>query len=155
MSRNGIVLSAIAVLLAAVYVFYFTDAFTKQTIQIIPQVRPNRVSAIPRADESTIVYPVSFALDGKYQITSVKVVAADDLKTNKYPEALWHLISDSNSLPTKSFLYGQKIPGMKSSSPRARPQPLQPNISYTLMIQAGKAQGRTNFFTREVGSTPQ
>jgi len=150
MSRNGIVLTAIAVLLAAVYVFYFTELFNKQTIQIIPQVRPNRTSAIPRGDESTPVYPVSFALDGKYQLTSVKVVSADDLKTNKYPEALWHLISDSNSLPTKSFLYGQKIPGMKPSTPRAHPQALQPNVSYTLLLEAGKTRGRTNFFTREV-----
>lgn len=150
MSRNGIVLTAIALILGATYVFYFTDLFNKQAIQIIPQVRPNRVSAIPRTDEGTAVYPVSFALDGKYQLTSVKVVAADDLKTNKYPEALWHLISESNSLPTKSFLYGQKIPGMKPSSPRAIPQPLQPNVSYTLLLEAGKNKGRTNFFTREV-----
>src|SRR3954466_1341534 len=150
MSRNGIVLTAIAVLLAGVYVFYFTELFNKQTIQIIPQVRPNRTSAIPRGDESTPVYPVSFALDGKYQLTSVKVVSADDLKTNKYPEALWHLISDSNSLPTKSFLYGQKIPGMKPSIPRGRPQPLQPNTPYMLVIEAGKMLGKTNFFTKEV-----
>jgi hypothetical protein len=150
MSRNGIVLTVIAAVLAAVYVFYFTEVFNKQVIQIIPQVRPNRVSAIPRGEEGTPVYPVSFALDGKYQLTSVKVVAADDLKTNKYPEALWHLISDSNSLPTKSFLYGQKIPGMKPSSPRAKPMALQPNVSYTLLLEAGKTRGRTNFFTREV-----
>ncbi|MDB6031895.1 MAG: hypothetical protein JWM16_2233 [Verrucomicrobiales bacterium] len=149
MSRNLIALLLVLVLLGTGYA-WMNDWFRKPPIQIIAQVRPNRVSAIPRADEGVAVYPVSFALDGKYNLTSVKVLSVDDVKTNKYPEALWHLISDSNSIPTKSFLYGQKIPGMKPSVPRGHPQPLQPNTPYMLVIEAGKLQGKTNFFTKEV-----
>ena len=151
MSRNLITLLFVLVLLGTGYA-WMNDWFRKPGIQIIPQVRPNRVSAIPRSDEAA-VYPVSFALDGKYNLTSIKVVAAEELKTKKYPEVLWHLISDSNSIPTKSFLYGQKIPGMKPSVPRGRPQPLQPNTPYVLLIEAGGFKGQTNFFTKEVAGS--
>lgn len=149
MSKNLIALLVVLVLLGTGYA-WMNDWFRKPGIQIIPQVRPNRVSQIPRSDE-TAVYPVSFALDGKYNLTSVKVVSAEELKSKKYPEALWHLISDSNSIPTKSFLYGQKIQGMKPSVPRGKPQPLQPNTPYVLLIEAaGRIKGQTNFLTKEV-----
>src|SRR5437867_8156828 len=99
MSKNGIALSVFAVILAVVYVCYFTDWFTKESIQIIPQIRPGRASSIPHAPGTPAVSPVSFAFDGKYRLTSVKVVAAQDYATNKYTNPLWHLISDSNSIP--------------------------------------------------------
>ncbi len=149
MTKNGIFLSVVAVLLAAAYVYFFTDFFNKQTIQIITQIRPGRPSAIPRAGDESQVYPVSFAFDGKYKLTSVKVISTEDLATNKYATPVWHLISDSNSIPTKSFLYGQRIPGMKPAIPRTKPEPLQPDVPYTLMIETKSIKGQTNFHTRE------
>ena len=71
MSKNLISLLVVLVLLGTGYA-WMNDWFRKPGIQIIPQVRPNRVSQIPRADENIAVYPVSFALDGKYNLTSVK-----------------------------------------------------------------------------------
>src|SRR6266487_349946 len=109
MTKNGIVLSIIAVILAAVYVAYFTDWFSKDGIQIIPTVRPGTVSVIPRDPDDLPVHRVSFALDGKYKLTCVKVLVAAELGTNKYATPLWHLISDSNSVPTKSITYGFEI----------------------------------------------
>jgi len=150
MSKNGIVLLTVAVILGVIYAFYFTDWFYKGSIEIIPQVRPTRPSGIPRDPNTAPVYPVSFLLQGKFALTSVKVVSAEDLATNKYPTALWYMISDTNSVPTKSFLYGERIRGMKPAIPRARPEPLQPNITYTLVVEAGKLKGQTNFFTREL-----
>ena len=147
MTKNGIVLSIILVLLAAVYVYSFTDWLRKDTIQIIPTIRPGRVSGIPRGSDQVPVYPVSFAFDGKYKLTEVKVVAAQDLATNKYPTALWHLLSDSNSVPTKAFMYGQAPKGMKPAVPRTRPEPLLPDVEYVLMIEAGKTKAQTNFHT--------
>src|SRR5262245_15252575 len=147
MTKNGVVLSAIAVILAAVYVVYFTDWFRKDGIQIIPSVRPGTASAIPRDPDEDPVHRVSFALDGKYNLTSVKVVMAAELETNKYAAPLWHLISDSNSVPTKSITYGYPIRGMKPAVPRARPEPLLANVKYTLLLEAGRIHARTNFQT--------
>ena len=149
MTKNGIVLSVIALLLAAAYIYFFTDWFSHETIQIISQVRPNRPANIPRDPKSPPVCPVSFLLRGKFKLTSVKVVAAEEFATNKYANPLWHLISDSNSPPTKSFEYGGKIPGMKPAVPRTHADPLEPEIPYLLLVEAGKMKGRTNFFTKE------
>jgi len=150
MTKNGIVLSVIALVLAIAYVCFFTDWFNKETIQIIPQIRPGRQAAVSRGGDSSPVYPVSFSFDGKYKLTSVKVVAAGEFATNKYANPLWHLVSDSNSVPIKSIVYGYPVKGMKPAIPRARPEPLQPEIPYVLLVEAGKVNGRTNFHTREV-----
>src|SRR5438132_32755 len=53
MSKNGIALSVVLVVLAVVYVCYFTDWFSKETIQIIPQIRPGRPSNIQRMPPPT------------------------------------------------------------------------------------------------------
>src|SRR5262245_51170151 len=99
MSKNGIALSVVFVILAVTYVCFFTDWFTKESIQIIPQIRPGRASSIRRGPDTPAVSPVSFAFDRKLELTSVKVVSAQDYATNKYSNPLWHLISDSNSIP--------------------------------------------------------
>ena len=148
MTKKGIVLTIIVLALAALYI-YTSDWFSKPTIQIIFQIRPSGPSRIPRNDD-TAVYPVSFSFDKKYQLTSVKVVSAAEFLTNKYAHPLWHLISDSNSAPAKVIIYGQQLRGMKPAVAKARPQPLQPNISYLLMIEAGKLKGQTEFKTAEV-----
>jgi hypothetical protein len=147
MTKNGIFLSVVAVLLAAVYVYFFTDWFHKKTIQIIPTIRPTQPSAIPRDPDQPPVYPVSFALDGKYELTSVKVVAAADMATNRYPAPLWHLTSDSNSVPTRSIVYGSNIKGMKPAVTRQRPEPLMPEVEYVLLVEARNLRAKTNFHT--------
>jgi len=149
MSKNGIVLSVIFVILAVTYVCFFTDWFTKESIQIIPQIRPGRASNIPRPPGTPAVSPVSFFFDNKYRLTSIKVVAAEDDATNKYSNPLWHLVSDSNSIPTKSIVYGFPIKGMKPAVPRARPEPLQPGVPYLMLVEAGKIHAQTNFHTLE------
>src|ERR1043165_7215038 len=154
MTRNSYVLIALAAVLGAAYAYFFTDWFAREAIQIIPQIRPSRASTPKRSGDTPATYPVSFSFDVKYKLTSVKVVSADDLKTNKYANPLWHLISDSNSAPTKAIVYGYPIKGMKPKIERTRPEPLQPNVPYVLFIEAGKIRGQTNFFTKEVVSTP-
>lgn len=151
MTKKGIVLSVIALLLGATYVYFFTDWFNKQTIQIMFYIRPNRPANIPRQPKSPPVYPVSFMLRGKYKLTSVKVVSAEEFATNKYANPLWHLVSvsDSGSRPAKSFVYGGQIPGMKPAPAHERAEPLEPDVPYLLMVEAGKIKGCTNFFTKE------
>ncbi len=151
MSKNGIVLCVLALILGGIYIYYFTDLFTKQYIEIIPQIRPGRASGIPRIDPTQApVYPVYFMLRGKFPLTSIKVVSADDAATNKHPTPLWHMIADSTSVPSKGFWYGERIQGMKPAVPKARPQALLADMSYILMVEAGKAKGQTNFHTREL-----
>jgi len=155
MTKNGIALSVIAVLLAAVYVYAFTDWFRSETIQIIPTIRPGRVSAVPRDPNQAAVYPVSFAFSGKYKLTSVKVLAADDLATNKFPTPLWHLVPEvpsSNSVPVKSIVYGYPVKGMKPAVARMQPEPLSPDIDYVLQIEAGAIKAQTNFHTAKAAA---
>ncbi len=155
MTRNGYVLIAIAALLGAAYVYFFTDLFDKESIQIIPQIRPGHIANASRSGGLPPVYPVSFSFPGKYKLTSIKVVAADDLKTNKYANPVWYLISDSNSVPKKAIIYGDKIQGMKPAIAGMRPEPLQPNVPYVVMIEAGKIKGQTNFLTKEMVAATQ
>jgi hypothetical protein len=149
MTKKSIVLISLAVVLAAVYVAFFTDWFHHPQIQILPQIRPpQRGARVPQGD--TAVYPVTFAFDKKYRFTEIRVVALDDEKTNKYPHAVWHLFSDSNSIPTKALPYGVRLPGMKPKVPRAEPEPLQPDIVYHLYASAGEARGDKTFKTHEL-----
>jgi hypothetical protein len=150
MTKNGILLSILAVILAVCYVSFFTDWFRPDTIQIIPVLRPSRAMTNPKTTEQEQVYPVAFNLDAKYQLTSVKVVSAADMATNKYPVPLWYMISDSNSMPVKSIVYGYPIKGMKPAVARARPEQLVPDVEYVLLLEAGKTRAQTNFHTARV-----
>jgi hypothetical protein len=154
MTKSSIVLVAVLALLGVIYAIYFTDWFEKDTIQIIATIRPpasaRQARTAPRARDEAPVYPVTFAFDNKYKLTKVSVLAADDVRTNKYPTPLWELISDTESVPTKILHYGVAPRGMKPSVPRARPQPLQPDVVYLLRLEAGKIRAETNFHTREL-----
>ena len=147
MSKNGIVLTVVAVILAAIYVYAFTDWLRSETIQILYKVRPVRVTTAPADPDQPAVYPVTFAFSGRYELTSIKVVAASDLATNKHPYPLWHLVSDSNSVPTKSIVYGYPVKGMKPAVARTRPEPLLPDVEYVLLVESGDIKSQTNFHT--------
>jgi hypothetical protein len=150
MTKKSIVLIAVAVVLAAVYVAFFTDWFRHPQIQILPQIRPPSRNA-KTAPGDVAVYPVTFAFDKKYQFTEIRVVAADDEKTNKFPHAVWHMISDSNSVPMKALPYGAPLRGMKPKVPRAQPEPLQPDVLYHIYLTAsGDARGEKKFMTHEL-----
>jgi hypothetical protein len=149
MTKSTIVLIVVLIAMAGAYVYWFTDWFQPATIQILAQVRPAR-STQPGVPGLTATYPVSFAFDRKARLTELKVVSVDDEATNKFSHAVWHLISDSNSVPTKALIYGQQIRGMKPKVPQARPEPLQPEVKYRLYVAAGKYKGQIDFKTIEV-----
>ena len=114
MSGKGIFLTTIATVLAVVYMIYFTDWFRSGTIQIVPTLRVHGTMKVELEPGMTPVYPVAFSFRGKYEFTSVRVVYAEDLATNKYPHALWDLISDRSSKPTEYLIYGQTPKGMNN-----------------------------------------
>jgi hypothetical protein len=149
MTRKELALVLLAAALAAVYIVFFTDLFAKKSIQIVRVISTGRPSAIPRDHDSPQVYPVAFQFNGKYPLKSVKVVNAAEFATNKYALPLWHMVSDSNSPPQISILYGTRIPGMKPAIPRSRPKPLEAGVNYLLFIDTGKLKAQTNFTTRE------
>ena len=97
----------------------------------------------------TAVDNVSFALDRKCKLTCVKVIPVADLETNKYAHAIWHLVSESNSVPTKGFIYGMTLPGMHPSIPGATADPLEPNVAYRLIIETHDLKGQHDFKTTE------
>lgn len=136
------VLIATALVLGGVYLYFFTDWLQPRRIQIIAQTRPFRP-----ASSNSRVYPVSFVLDGFYQLTSVRVVPLGALQTNRFAPPVWDLVSDTNAAPTKGFLYGGGIPGLKPRQTNSTPQPLQPDTAYRLIVQAGRAQGHVDFHT--------
>lgn len=144
MKRNII---AICILLVFVGAYlYSNNFFKKEPIQITPSIRPGRPSRV-----NPDVYPVSFLLDNKYRLKSVKVVKKEDAEKSKYPKPVWHMISDSASRSTKMIIYGMPIPGMKPAVPKARPEPLEPNVPYRLIIEAeGGYTGYVDFKTVEV-----
>lgn len=156
MTPKAKLLLALAAALGVIYVVFFTDLFRTQTIQIAAQIRPGRASAIPRPRDSAPVYPVSFRFDKRYKFTSIKVVNAAQYATNKFAPPLWHMVSDSSSAPQNSVIYGfSKVPGMRSAVAKARPQPLEADVPYLIIAEAGKAKGQTNFVTREYVAGPR
>lgn len=139
MSKKTIALVLFAVVLAAVYVYYFTDFFASPVIHI--SWRPR----IERSRQNTPSFSGSFSFDTKCKLTELKVVQLSDIETNKYAHAVWHLISDKSSSPTKGVVYGESIKGMKPKIPKMKAEPLQPATKYRLFIEAGKRKGELDF----------
>ena len=149
MTKTGIFLIVVALALGATYLYLNTDLFVPSTIHIQALVRPTRVDPTTRFDDTSVA-PVSFAFDKKFSLTEVMVVKANDAKVSKFPHAFWHLISDSNSVPVKSLVYGGMAPkGMKPKIPKARPEPLEPDVVYTLIVKADNYEGKIDFKTKE------
>lgn len=153
----------LALVMGGAYVYFFTDLFKAgQPIEIYATVRPSfspsqHFRSRDRDKEkeketqpAAETYPVSFTFKQDYQIHEIKVVPAEEFKTNKYAHPVWHMISASSSKPMKGFTYGAKIPGMKPSLPRGKAEALQTDITYLLLIDAGKKQGEISFKTKAV-----
>lgn len=130
----------VAVALAGGYLCFFTDWFASEGIQITHAVRPPSAAKRPRPNAPNLgrpVSPVAFTLNRKCRLTELKVVNAAELATNKYAHPLWHLVAKSASAPTKGFVYGGFIRGMRPNVPNAEADPLEPNATYRLLLQAG------------------
>ena len=150
MTKKQSVLLAIAVVLLGVYVCYFTDWFASESIQIVHTLRPYTPPRRGRGrttDDNPLANTVSFGFNRKCRLTEIKVIPVSDLATNKYAHPIWHLVSESNSVPTKAFVYGMNIEGMHPKVPGARPDPLQPGIAYRLFVDAGELKGEHEFKT--------
>ena len=118
------------------------NRFAKPLMVINPSLRPAR-----RADAA--VWPVFFALNDDFRLTSVEVIPFDGDSFNPLARPVWHLISDSNSAPTRAFRYGQPIKGMKPALKDVKPEELEPDVVYRLLLEAGSVKAFRDFATKE------
>jgi hypothetical protein len=117
------------------------DLFARRPIQI-----SHRFHAFGgRFDTGGGVAPILFEFNQKLTLNDVKVVSATEALTNKYPHALWEMVSDSNSVPTRGFLYGMNIPGMHPAYKGVVAEPLDPSEKYRLQIKAGSLKAEHDF----------
>ena len=141
MTKKNLLMVLLAIGLAAVYVVWFTDWFRPKTVFIYHTNRnlrsaPARGNAIPS---------LIFGVKPQVQFTELKVVSLTELETNKDAIPVWHLVSDSNSVPMKSFFYGQYIAGMHSKIKGVHVEALESNVTYRMFITAGKVKGQHDF----------
>ncbi len=88
-------------------------------------------------------------------MTDVQVVSLADLQTNKHPHPFWHMISESNSAPVSTFVYGRGIRGMRAFVKGAPPEPLTPGTGYRVLVEAGPIKGQHDFHTPPEVMAPQ
>jgi hypothetical protein len=147
MTKKNLLLILFAVALAGAYAIWFTDWLRPQTVKIFHTLR-NNLRVLPprtRANNPALMPSLIFGVTRQLRLTEIKVVPVAALETNKNPLPLWHLVSNSNSVPVKTFFYGQNIGGMKPALKGVRPEPLATNVTYRLFVTAGKIRGEHDF----------
>ena len=143
MTKKELSLVALVVLMAGVYVFFFSGWFKDKPVNIHHTVRPiieyqRRSATPPPPGPRKQYYSVTFALEGDMRFNDVKVVNASEIATNKYAHPIWELVSEKGSEPTQGFTYGGPIPGMTPKVRDATPDPVESGIRYRLVLQSGK-----------------
>ena len=146
MAKKQWFLVGVLLVLAALYVRYFTSWFRPRPIFIHHTSRLTGPNARARARAANAeVEPVTFGFDEPLQLTDIKVVLLAEWQTNSQASPVWHLVSDSNSVPVTNFRYGQGLRGMRPELPGDHAQPLQPNVAYRLFVRAGPLRGEHDF----------
>jgi hypothetical protein len=144
--KNWLSVVFLAVLLA-VYAIYFTDWFKPRTVRVFHTVRE-----MHRRNQAAEAEPVlMFGLGTQLKLTEIKVVPLAGFEADPKIQPLWHLVSDSNSVPLKDFSYGTRIRGMKPAVPGTQAELLETNVVYRLFLTAGKVKGQHDF---QIGSVP-
>jgi hypothetical protein len=139
MQRKEITLVGFLAVLAVVYVIFFTDWFRKPTLSITPSSRPER------GIQAGMVLPVFFKMSHSCELTSVKVIPLQGTNFDSHVPPIWYMVAKTNTRPVKLLQYGVPIRGMKPMIPKARPEPLETNKVYRLIVQAGDLNGYADF----------
>ena len=141
MAKKNWLLIGVAIVLAVVYLVCFTDWFQPQTVRIFHTNRNVRIRFAQKNGLPNLI----FGLNRQLRLTEIKVVPLADYQANPKTLPLWHLVSDSNSVPVKTFFYGQSIHGLKPEVSGTRAQVLSNNVTYRIFIIAGKIKGEHDF----------
>ena len=147
MTRKQWILIALAVVLGGISLYLNQDWFAGEDIHIQSRSRPARTAVFRRSrpQPPAATDPVYFSFGRKLKLTSLKVIPVTEIETNRYPHPIWHMVSDSNSAPVAEWSYGMYIRGMRPSVKGATPDPLQPGVSYRLILEAGKTKAEHDF----------
>ena len=146
MTRKIWTLIALAVVFGGVSLYLNQDWFAGDHIQITHRSRAARSArARPNRGDDSKVNPVYFNFGRRLKLTSLKVVPLTDLETNKYPHAIWNLVSESNSVPISECTYGMPIRGLHPTVKGISPEPLEPGVTYRLLIAAGSLKAEHDF----------
>ncbi len=143
MTRKVWILIAVAVVLGGISFYLNKDRFAKDNIQIYHRSRPSRLAFLRRRRAGappSNVNPIIFGFDRRLKLNDLEVIPVSAIETNKYPKPIWHLVSESNSIPIKDFGYGVAIQGMHPAIKGAVPDPLEPGVPYRLIVAAGKTK---------------
>jgi hypothetical protein len=145
MTKKNLVLLLFTLGLAVVYAIWFTDWFHPVALRISHTHRDLH----PHLQHGNALPSLKFGVNGEFRLTEIKVVPLDGYETNHNILPLWHLVSDSNSVPVKTFFYGEYIRGMRPNLKGAGPEALQTNVTYRMFVRAGKAAGQHDFELQE------
>ncbi|MCX6884782.1 MAG: hypothetical protein NTX27_07040 [Verrucomicrobia bacterium] len=145
MTRKNWMMVAVALLLGGLSLYLNRDYFSKDTIQIYHRSRPARAGFGRRQPADSNVNPLTLGFNRAVRLKSLKVIPVAALETNKYAHPVWHLVSESNSIPIKDFLYGMRIQGMHPAIANSRPDPLEPGVKYRLLVESSQFKGEYDF----------
>jgi hypothetical protein len=134
MTKKTWMVIALIALLGGLSLYLNRDWFARDNIQII------HLSGRGQIASDSAVVPIVFGFKNKLKFTSIEVVP---VKEPTHP--IWHLVSESNSVPTKGFTYGQHIHGMHPKINGAQADPLEPGVPYRLLVQVGSLKGEHDF----------
>jgi len=158
MTKKNLFLIGVTLALAVVYGVFFTDWFRTHGIQISHTSRPvpQQRAANPRLQaifESSA--PVTFFFRPELRLTRLKVFAVSELETNRYALPVWHMVSESNTPPVDSLVYGITLRGMHPANKGQFAQPLVPGVNYRLLVEAGDLKGQHDFVPRPKLTLPR
>lgn len=150
MTKKNYFQIGLVLVMVGAYIIYFTDWFKTKPMHITG-ARSRVVRAVRNAQSGAAAAPMIFYMGDSFELTEVKVVPLDALKTNKLSQPVWHLVGDPSSDSISSFSYGQRIEGMSPAGDNAQTEQLQPSVMYRLFLTAGKVKGQLDF---HIGSAP-
>jgi len=147
MTKQKQILTVAALLLACVYIYYFTGWFNPKIIPISYTER-YQMARGPSGRFPMIL----FGFGGeRYRLSEIKVVPLAAWQTNQATTPVWHLVAHSRSAPVEFFVYGGNLPGMESAVAGAHAAPLETNVTYRLFVRAGGYKGQCDF---QLGGRP-
>ena len=117
------------------------DWFTRPPIQI--SHRFHAFSGRFGGQES--LAPVLFEFNRRVMLTSITVLPIPVAGSKQPGHPIWHLVSRSNSVSTKGFVYGMEVPGMQPAAKGQTPEPLLPAGTYRLLIEEGSSKAQHDF----------
>jgi hypothetical protein len=144
MTKKNLLPVLFALGLAVVYAVWFTDWFQPKVVQIS---HTNR-NLHPNRQRGNSLPNLMFRVNRQIRFTELKVVPLAVYETNKDALPVWHLVSDSNSVPVQTFYYGEWIGGMRPAVAGVRAGPLETNVTYRMFVAAGRTKGQHDFELR-------